>query len=124
MFSDDQSYATQSYATVAEEVWREVAFHDVDEASILRTLPRLAERQATEPLMAPAALTAERFGAISKTYTRTALDRIVTLALQDRVIQNWKVDRVATVQAGHFPAQSVAEELANELLLEVAERAA
>lgn len=46
-FSEDQSSATSDEAT-----WREVAFHDVNETSILEALPLLNGLQATEPFMA------------------------------------------------------------------------
>lgn len=112
VFSEDQSYAT-----VSSDVWREVAFHDAEASAIEAALPRLAERQAVEPFVKPLVLTEENFGAIAKTYVRTSIDRILTPALQDRMIGSWPVERVHTLQSGHFPALSRPSELASVLLL-------
>lgn len=105
-----------SYATVSEEVWREVGFHDVAEVDIQKALSRLAERQAAQPFAAPVTLTAERFGCVPKTYLRASLDRIVTPELQDRMIANWQVDDIVTIEAGHFPLLSAPEATAKALL--------
>jgi pimeloyl-ACP methyl ester carboxylesterase len=106
----------ESYAKVAEEVWREVAFHDATEAAIEAALPRLAEKQSTQPFVAKLQLSHERFGSVPKSYIRTGLDRILTPALQDRMLQNWPVEQIVSIDAGHFPALSMPEELAAALL--------
>jgi hypothetical protein len=46
VFSEDQSYAM-----VEEKTWRAVALHDVKEKTIQRILPKMADKQATEPFM-------------------------------------------------------------------------
>ena len=47
---------------------------------------------------------------------RTEIDRVLTPALQERMIGNWHVEQVVSLEAGHFPALSVPEELAGALL--------
>lgn len=110
-FSDDQSFAT-----VPEVALRNVGFHDVDEHVIQRVLPLMAERQATEPFMANVVLSEENFGAVPKAYIRTALDKVTSPSLQDRMISNWHVESVLDLQSGHFPAFSAPDELAALLL--------
>ncbi len=118
VFSEDQSYATAT-----DDVWREVAFHDATAAAIAAALPRLSDRQSTDPFTANLELTAARFGTVPKHYIRTSIDRILTPALQDRMLANWQVDGVTTLEAGHFPALSMPNELASAMLA-IAETAA
>jgi pimeloyl-ACP methyl ester carboxylesterase len=111
IFSDDQSYAT-----LPEQTLREAGFHDVKEEVIQHFLPLIVEKQATEPFMSPVGVTKENFGSVPKTYIRTSIDKVTTPELQDRMIANWQVEEVQHLKAGHFPAFSVPNELA-ELLL-------
>jgi len=111
VFAEDQSYAS-----VPVEALRRVGFHDVEETVIERILPLMAERQATEPFMAKVVVSDDNFGSVPKTYIRTAIDKVTTPALQDRMIANWNVESVLDLESGHFPAFSVPEKLA-ELML-------
>ncbi|MBT4521425.1 MAG: alpha/beta fold hydrolase [Halieaceae bacterium] len=111
IFSEDGSYAT-----LPEETLRNAGFHDVSEQVIQRFLPLIVEKQSTEPFMSPVAMTAEKFGTVKKTYIRTTIDRVTTPDLQDRMIENWKVEQVHNLVSGHFPAFSVPQKLA-ELML-------
>ncbi len=110
VFSDDQTFGT-----VSEETFRSVGLHDVDERVIERVLPLMGGKQATEPFMAKMALSESNFGSVPKTYIRTDIDRVTSPELQDRMIANWPVETVLDIEAGHFPAFSVPEKLA-ELL--------
>jgi pimeloyl-ACP methyl ester carboxylesterase len=107
VFSEDQTFAT-----VPEQALREVGFHDVDEPTIQRVLPRMIETQATEPFRAKVSLSESKFGSVPKTYIRTTIDRVTSPTLQDRLIANWEVEAVHNLESGHFPAFSVPEELA------------
>ena len=111
IFSEDQSYATAS-----EQTFRAKAFHDVVEKSIRQALPRMAERQATEPFMAEVALSNEKFGSVPKTYIRTSLDKMVSPVLQGEMIGNWEIDQVRELNSGHFPTLSMPENLAEAML--------
>ena len=110
-FSEDQSYASAS-----EQTLRDVAVHDVQEKTIQPALTRMAERQATEPFMAKVVVSDEKFGSVPKTFIRTDLDKMVTSALQDEMLRNWKVDRAHRLPSGHFPTLSMPQQLAEELL--------
>ena len=111
VFSEDQSYAT-----VPEQALRSIGFHDVDEKVIQRVLPLMTEQQATEPFMAKVVVSDENFGSVPKIYIRTTIDRVISPALQDMMIADWKVETVLDLESGHFPAFSVPEKLA-ELML-------
>jgi len=111
VFSEDQAYAT-----LPEPALRRIGFHDIKESAIQRFLPLMAEWQATEPFMAKVVLSEKNFGSVPKTYIRTGTDKMVSPALQDTMIANWKVDTVHDLRSGHFPAFSVPEKLA-ELML-------
>ena len=112
VFSEDQTYAT-----LPEETLRHAGLHDVDEQVIRQVLPLVVQKQSTEPFMAKVTVSDSNFGKVPKTYIRTTLDRVTTSALQDRMIANWQVEVVHNLEAGHFPAFSVPEELAELLLL-------
>jgi pimeloyl-ACP methyl ester carboxylesterase len=107
--------ADQSFATVPEKALLEVGFHDVNERTIRRVLPRMIEKQATEPFMAKVALSQLNFGSVPKSYVRTTIDRVTSPSLQDRLIANWQVDQVINLESGHFPAFSLPKELAESL---------
>ncbi len=111
IFSEDQTYGQ-----VSEETWREVAFHDAKEESILKALPRIADKQSTEPFLANLALTEKKFGSIPKVFVKTTLDKILTPNLQDKMIKNWDVKKVYDIESGHFPALSVPKKLTEVML--------
>jgi pimeloyl-ACP methyl ester carboxylesterase len=107
----------QSYATAAESTWRSKAFHDVSEADILEVLPLMRNvPQASEPFLAKIAVTDKNFGTVRKTYIRTSLDEMISPGFQDKMLENWKVDEIHTLTAGHFPTLSVPTQLAKLLL--------
>lgn len=111
IFSEDQSYAE-----VPERAWRETAFNDVHSDAVDSVLPKLAERQATQPFVTPVQLSEERFGSVPKYIVRTSLDKVFSTELQDRMIENWATEVVVTLEAGHFPALSMPQDLASVLL--------
>lgn len=111
MYSDDQAFAT-----LPEHALRRIGFHDVNESVIQRIMPLMSEWQATEPFMAKVVLTDENFGSVPKTYIRTSNDKMVSPALQDKMIANWEVEFILHLESGHFPAFSQPEKLAGLLL--------
>lgn len=110
VFSDDETAVSASEATL-----RNVAFHDVAGKTIRSALKRMAEQQATEPFVAKVAVSEENFGTVPKTFIRTDLDKMVTPALQEEMLRNWKVEQVHRLPSGHFPTLSMPEELATLL---------
>lgn len=121
-YSSDQSYATLSEATI-----REVMLHDVQDAELVKQyLPHFLMKQATEPFMAKAVLTDKGFASVPKSYLRCTQDKILTPALQDRMIATTKVEQVITLESGHFPLMSMPkllvdaiEQMANSKIAEV-----
>lgn len=106
IFSQDQTSATLK----AEDI-RDILLHDADEMHIEEMLPKLSMKQATQPFMAPAQLSAAKFGAVGKHYIRASFDKVLSLSLQDEMIANWKMDQVSTLASGHFPLISMAQSL-------------
>jgi len=114
-FSDDESYVTVGRSEVES-----LLLNDVNEPERMELFaPHFDMKQATEPFMYPAELSDQAFGSVPKTYVRAALDKVLSPALQDEMISNWKVDQVFTLESGHFPLMSMPERL-NEVLLEAA----
>ncbi len=74
-YSDDQTLAT-----LPEPSLRKIGLHDVDQAEAERILPMMAEWQGTEPFMTEVAVTEENFGSVPKSYVRTSIDKMVSLA--------------------------------------------
>lgn len=111
IFAEDQSYAQ-----VPDSVWRQVGFHDASGDAIEQAIPRLALKQSTEPFLVRLELSEDRFGSVPKSVIRTGIDRVFSPELQERMIENWSVEDVVTLQAGHFPALSIPQELSETIL--------
>ncbi len=104
----------QTSATIDESTIQEVLLHDIEDPDRVAELtPHFFMEQATEPFMAPARLTESRFGSVPKFYIRASLDKVMSLALQDRLITNWDVERVMTLDSSHFPLLSTPGSLAD-----------
>lgn len=106
IFSEDRTFATLK----AEDI-RNILLHDADDKHIKKMLPKFSMKQATQPFMAPAQLSANNFGTVPKHYIRASLDKVLSLSLQDEMIANWKVAQVSTLASGHFPLISMANSL-------------
>ena len=105
VFSEDQSFAT-----LRTEDVESLLLHDVKEAEkVAYLVPRFNIEQATEPFMAVAKLTDEAFGSVPKVYLRATRDKVFSPELQDRMISGWEVERVFTLDTGHFPMMSQPE---------------
>lgn len=112
IFSEDQSYGT-----ITQETVRTVLLNDIkDNAHLDSLVPNFLFKQSTEPFMAEAKLSEERFGSVRKVYIRAGLDKVLTPALQDKMILNWKLDNVFTLESGHFPLNSIPDQLVEVIL--------
>jgi len=108
IFSEDQSYGELTGATV-----RDVLLNDIeDQAYLDRLVPHFLFKQSTEPFMAAAQLTQEKFGSVYKVYIRAGVDKVLTPTLQDRMIKSWTLNKVVTLESGHFPLNSMPADLA------------
>lgn len=107
LFSEDGSYAT-----ISEETVRNVLLNDVDDEAYLNSIvPRFLFKQATEPFMAKAQLTEEKYGSVEKHYIKASIDKVITPAAQEKMLNNWQVNNVFTLESGHFPLTSIPEKL-------------
>lgn len=107
-FSEDQTSVT-----AAPQLWRDKAFHDVDETKIAKVLPLVDHAQATEPFMTNVELSMSKFGSVPKVYIRTSLDKMVSPKLQEEMLGNWHTDQVHVLPSGHFPTLSMPGKLAD-----------
>lgn len=101
-----------SFATLKEDDIRNILLHDADSIQVEKMIPKLSMKQATQPFMAEVHLSGQNFGSVPKYFIRSSLDKVLTLSLQDKMIGNWKVEKVLTLQSGHFPMISMPKELA------------
>lgn len=107
IFSKDGSYATLNEKTV-----RNVLLNDVEDKSYLDSIVhKFLFKQATEPFMAPAQLSSEKFGRVKKYYIKASIDKVISPAAQDKMLDNWAVDKVFTLKSGHFPLTSIPAQL-------------
>jgi pimeloyl-ACP methyl ester carboxylesterase len=107
IFSDDQSFAT-----LAENIVRNILLNDVnDEVLLSEIVPEFLMKQSTEPFMASAQLSQDMFGSVKKYYVKASIDKVLSPSLQDKMISNWKVERVFTLGSGHFPLTSMPKNL-------------
>lgn len=112
IFSDDQSSAT-----VAPDTVRSLLLNDVtDEHRLKDLVPNFLFCQATEPFLAEAKLTEERFGKVAKYYIRAGKDKVLSPALQDEMLNSWEVDGLSHMESGHFPLISEPDALISILI--------
>lgn len=112
LFSEDGSYAT-----VSEETIRSILLNDVnDEAYLGSIIPKFLFKQATEPFMAKAQLTEERFGSVEKHYIKASIDKVISPGAQEKMLSNWRVDKVFNLKSGHFPLTSMPEKLVEQII--------
>lgn len=115
IFSEDQSYVTLSEKTVEE-----LFLHDVeDKQRVAHLIPEFMVKQAVEPFGAKANLTEDGFGSVAKYYIRATQDKVLSQELQDRMIAHWDVEKVFTLNSGHFPLTSIASKL-TDVIQEIA----
>lgn len=107
IFSEDGSYAT-----LTEETVRKVLLNDVKDKSYLnKIVPKFLFKQATEPFMTKAQLTEDKFGSVKKYYIKASIDKVISPAAQDKMLNNWQVEEVFSLESGHFPLTSMPEKL-------------
>lgn len=107
IFSEDGSYAT-----ISEDTVRNVLLNDVSDETYLNSIvAKFLFKQATEPFMAKAQLTEQKFGSVEKHYIKASIDKVITPAAQEKMLTNWQVDKVFTLESGHFPLTSIPEKL-------------
>jgi pimeloyl-ACP methyl ester carboxylesterase len=112
-FSEDRSTMTLSASSV-----RNIMLNDIsDEERLADLMPAFQMAQPTSPFAAPANLSQENFGSVAKYYIRTTLDKVVTPALQERMIAGWPIQNEFVLTSGHFPFHSMPDQLAKVVQL-------
>jgi len=112
IFSEDGSYATLTQETV-----RNIFLNDVKDETYLKAIvPKFLFKQATEPFMAKAQLSEETFGRVTKYYIKASIDKVISPSAQDKMLTNWQVEEVFTLESGHFPLTSMPEALVETII--------
>jgi pimeloyl-ACP methyl ester carboxylesterase len=112
VFSEDQTYATVQDETVRTRFLNDVT----DQKRLDKLVPDFLFAQATEPFMATAQLSPERFGQVRKFYIRATVDKVLSPALQSEMLNSWEMEKVYNLKSGHFPLTSIPEELVEVLI--------
>ena len=82
------------------EGYRDVLYHDCSEDDYQLAASLLC-KEPLRPAIGKLRLTDENYGRVNRGYIRLSKDRAVSLALQDRLLNETHVDRVETIDAGH-----------------------
>jgi pimeloyl-ACP methyl ester carboxylesterase len=96
------------------DVIREALFGECDDADFEYALAHLTP-EPLKPLVTPLAVTAERFGRVSRAYIECSGDRTITLAAQRKMQAALPCDPVFTLDTDHSPFLSRPEQLAGLL---------
>ena len=97
------------------DIYREGLYHDCsEEDNMLGHM--LLGKEPLRPALAKLTLTDERYGRVPRAYIRLTEDRAVTPALQDRVLNETKVDRVESIAASHSAYFSKPDELTRTII--------
>lgn len=97
------------------EIYREGLYHDCsdDDNELAK---RLLCREPLRPAIARVQLSEENYGTIPRAYIRLTEDRAVSVATQDRLLNDTKVDRVESIKASHSAYFSKPDELTQTIL--------
>lgn len=97
------------------DIYQDGLYHDCSKEDNKLGLLLLG-KEPLRPALAKIELTEERFGQVRKAYIRLTEDRAVTPQLQDRVLNESKVDRVESLAASHSAYFSQPEALTTTIL--------
>lgn len=93
------------------EAYREGLYADCSEEDVA-LCSMLLTREPARPALTRLKLSDARYGQVPRAYIRLTQDRAVSLALQDRLINETPVERVESIEASHSAYFSKPEELA------------
>lgn len=82
-----------------------------DTERLAEFLQHFEMKLSTEPCGSVPRLTQEAFGSVSKTYIRAKIDKVLSPALQARMLTSWRVEQTFELESGHFPLMSTPTEL-------------
>ena len=97
------------------EGYRDVLYHDCsdDDNSLAASL---LCREPLRPAIARLKLSEDRYGRVPRGYIRLTNDRAVSIAMQDRLLNETQADRVETITAGHSAYFCKPDELCASIL--------
>lgn len=97
------------------EAYRDALYADCSDGDVALARALLV-REPVRPALSRLRLTDARYGRVPRAYIRLTQDRAVSLALQDRLLNETAVDRVASLDASHSAYLSRPDELAATIL--------
>ncbi len=97
------------------EAYREVLYHDCCDDDVALASSLLC-REPSRPAITRLKLTEQRYGRVPRAYIRLTQDRAVSLALQDRLIEETTVERVESIDASHSAYFSKPDELTDKII--------
>lgn len=106
----------QVYATLKEDVLKEVFYGDCSEEDVARAKSLLVP-QATAPLANPVETTLDNFGRVCRVYIACDRDRAISPSIQEKMYTNLPCEMIMKMNTSHSPFFSASEELAQCLLV-------
>lgn len=100
-----------AWDSLSPEIYREGLYADCSEDDVALASSLLC-REPSLPALARVKATPERFGRVPTAYIRLTQDRAVSVALQDRLIEESRPARVESIAASHSAYFSCPERLA------------
>ncbi len=97
------------------EVYHEGLYHDCNEDDNMLAHMLLC-KEPFRPAITKLKLTDDRYGQVPRAYIRLTEDRAVTPRIQDKVLNETKVERVESISASHSAYFSKPEELTERIL--------
>ena len=95
--------------------YREVLYHDCNDDDNALAASLLC-REPLRPAIARLKLTDDNFGRVPRAYIRLTRDRAVSVSMQDRLLDETRVDRVESIDAGHSAYFCKPDELTEKIL--------
>ncbi len=105
----EKGIAVVDYAARAE------LFANDGPAPLKEKLPDLILDEPAGPLVTAVQITDARFGQVDRIYVHTALDQVISPALQAKMVSRTPVRRAVTLQTGHLPFLTDSEGMANAI---------
>jgi pimeloyl-ACP methyl ester carboxylesterase len=97
------------------EAYREALYADCCESDVALARALLV-REPLRPALSKLKLTHDRYDSVPRAYIRLLQDKAVSLALQDRLLNETKVERVESIDASHSAYFSQPEKLAQTIM--------
>ena len=114
IFNDVEVQADLGRILIGEAGMKEALYHDCPEEDFEKAR-RLVSPQPMAPLGTPITVTEKNFGSVRRTYVSTTQDRVLSSALQEKMLTELPCEKVVSMATGHLPFYAAPEELAGHL---------